>query len=693
LSLDGRLDDEVYSTVPPISDFIQLEPMAGQPATEQTEAWIFFDDENFYVSARLWDSRPEQMVINEFRRDAQGIVDNESFAIVVDTFYDRRNGYGFQTNPLGALRDQTVTNEGTTNIDWNTVWDAHSSVFEGGWMTEMVIPFKSVRYEGSGPQVWSINLRRIVKWKNEISFNVPMPPVFGMGAIYRLSLAPSLVIETPPRSMNVELKPYGISSITTDRAAATPFSNDLKGDFGVDLKYGVTQGLTADLTYNTDFAQVEADEQQVNLTRFNLQFPEKREFFLEGVGIFSFGGVGLNAQGSATTAPILFFSRSIGVSRGRAVPIQAGGRLTGKAGKFTLGALNIQTSDSPTVGARETNFSVVRVKRDVLRRSYVGVIATRRAPAAGSPDQNVTLGLDAGFSFFRNVNFNTYYARTDTPGRTGDQSSYRAQFDYGSDRYGLQVDHVLVGESFNPEMGFLRRTNFRRNYAQARFSPRPRSSRVVRKYYAVGNIDYTTDAAGDRLETREIEGTFDIEFQSGDRLSLGHTRTYDFLPSSFAIATGVTIPVGGYHFSTSSAALTLVQKRRVGGSVNVATGSFYNGHRTDAGFSGTVQVRRGIAVQPRLSWNWVDLPYGRFTAKLVSTRTSVSFSTRMSVGALVQYNSSTNAFDVNVRYRWEYRPGSDFYVVYSEGRKTGLETLPALETRGLVVKLTRLLRF
>ena len=430
---------------PAISDFIQLEPRAGEPATEQTDVWIFFDDENFYVSARLWDSRPERIVANEFRRDAQGIVDNENFAVVLDTFFDRRNGYGFQTNPLGALRDQTITNEGNSNTDWNTVWDARSSLFANGWMTEMVIPFKSVRYAGSGPQVWSINLRRIVKWKNEISFNVPMPPVFGMGAIYKMSLAPTLMLETPPRSMNLELKPYAISSITTDRAATAPFSNDLDGDFGVDMKYGVTQGLTADLTYNTDFAQVEADEQQVNLTRFNLQFPEKREFFLEGVGIFNFGGVNLggggsNASGTPATAPILFYSRAIGVSRGRAVPIQGGGRLTGKAGKYTLGALNIQTSDSPAVGARETNFSVFRLKRDVLRRSYLGVIATRRAPATGSADQNVTMGLDAGFSFFKNVNVTSYYARTDTPGVSGDQSSYRAQFDYGDDRYGLQVD-------------------------------------------------------------------------------------------------------------------------------------------------------------------------------------------------------------------------------------------------------------
>ena len=303
-----------------------------------------------------------------------------------------------------------------------------------------------------------------------------------------------------------EIKPYVISDLTTDTTATPPTDSVLDGDAGFDVKYAVTQGLTADFTYNTDFAQVEVDEQQVTLTRFSLFFPEKREFFLEGQGIFDFGGgrgfsgrgPGLRVGGSgggASNTPILFFSRRIGLDEGVPVPIEAGGRLTGKVGAFSIGLLDIRTGGAAAAGARPTNFGVVRIKRDILRRSAIGVLATHRSVALSGEGSNQLYGVDGTFAFYDNLNLNTYLARTETPGLDGDDSSYRGQLDYSSDRYGVQVERLVVDEHFNPEVGFLRRTDFQRNFASARFSPRPASIASVRKLTWEGSFDYVTNGA------------------------------------------------------------------------------------------------------------------------------------------------------------------------------------------------------
>jgi hypothetical protein len=401
LKIDGQLDEEVYGNVAPAGGFIMQDPSEGAEATEQTDTWVFFDSTNLYIAARCWDDHPERWVTTELRRDNNNIIQNENLSVALDTFHDHRNGFFFQTTPLGALRDQAFTDEGNPNSNWNTIWQVKSGRFDGGWTVEMVIPFKSLRYRGSGPQTWGINFRRIVKWKNEVSFLTRVPRAYGRDGIFRPSVAGTLVeLETPAQSMNLELKPYAVSSLTTDHAAVAPFDNRFSRNAGFDFKYGLTRSLIADATVNTDFAQVEEDVQQINLTRFSLQFPEKRDFFLEGQGIFNFGG---NRGGGNSTndIPILFFSRRIGLSQGQSVPVIAGGRLAGTVGKFGVGALNIQTDDKPSAGAAATNFSVVRVKRDILRRSNIGLLATHRTPSANQQSANDAFGADANLAFFR----------------------------------------------------------------------------------------------------------------------------------------------------------------------------------------------------------------------------------------------------------------------------------------------------
>jgi hypothetical protein len=691
LRIDGRLDEEIYGTVAPAGGFIMQEPREGDEASEKTDVWVLFDGENLYIAARCWDDHPERWVVTELRRDNNNIIDNENFSVAFDTFHDRRNGFFFQTSPLGALRDQAFTDEGNPNSNWNTIWQVKSGRFEGGWTVEMAIPFKSLRYRGSGPQVWGINFRRMVKWKNETSFLTGVPLAYGHNGIFRPSTGGTLVgLETPAESMNLELKPYAVSSLTTDHAAAASYSNRFARNAGFDFKYGLTRSLIADATVNTDFAQVEEDLQQINLTRFSLQFPEKRDFFLEGQGIFNFGGT----RGNGNDVPILFFSRRIGLSQGQSVPVVAGGRLTGTVGKFGIGALNIQTDEKPAAGALATNFSVVRLKRDILRRSNIGLLATRRTPAAGRSGANDAVGADANLAFFKNLSIVGYYARTATPGTTGDQSSYRGRFDYAGDRYGLQLEHLLVGDRFTPDVGFLRRSDFRRSSVGARFSPRPKSNRLIRRLDWEAGYDYITDGRRTRVENRQASGTFQIDFHSSDQATLDYTHDFEYLARNFQIAPGVTLPIGGYDYDTVRLTYELGQQRRVSGRVSVATGTFYNGDKKEANFtSGRVALSPRLSIEPGLTMNWVDLPYGSFENRLMTARGIFTPSPRMLISSLTQYNASDHSVSSSVRLRWEYVPGSEFFVVYSDGRNTADALVPGLVNRTVALKLTRLLRF
>jgi len=338
-----------------------------------------------------------------------------------------------------------------------------------------------------------------------------------------------------------------------------------------------------------------------------------------------------------------------------------------------------------------TNFSVVRLRRDILRRSAIGFIGTQRSPRGAGQMDNQVIGVDAALAFFENLTINSYYARSRTPGRRGDESSYLGQFAYAGDRYGMNLEHLSVGDAFNPEIGFLRRDSFRRSYAQGRFSPRPRSG-PIRKVSMEGSIDYIADLNG-TLESREAQASARMEFNSGGFFSADYTRNYELIVAPFEIATGVVVTPGGYSFHGIQSQYNLGPQRKVTGRFNVAAGSFYGGTRSEVGYNGRVELSSQFSVEPRLSVNWVDLPGGEFTARLVGTRATYTLTTRMAASALVQYNSSNNTVSSNVRFRWEYRPGSDLFVVYSDGRETGGTRLAGLQSQSFVIKMTRLFRF
>ena len=700
LDLDGVLSEPSYETVEPISDLVQLEPNVGEPASERTEAWLFYDDTNLYVGARLWHSLPEsQWIVNEMRRDSFNLLRNESFAIMLDTFYDRRNGIVFRVNPLGGRMDGQVSNEREWNGDWNPIWDVRTGRFEGGWTLEAEIPFKSLRYR-PGEQLWSVQLNRTMQAHNEQAYLTRLDQGVSQAAIFQISGAGTLVgVEVPSTASRLfEVKPYVIGDVNTT-AGGGGNVNDLAGDVGLDVvKVGVTENLTADFTVNTDFAQVEADTQQVNLTRFSLFFPEKREFFLENQGVFGFGGTAQGPFGGSAETPILFYSRQIGLNRGSEVPITAGGRLTGRVGRFSLGLLNIHTGNEAASGAVDTNFTVARVKRDFLRRSSVGAIVTNRSALAGGPGENLVGGVDGTFAFYDNVLFNTYWAKSRTTGRQGKDTSYKAEFGYNGDRYGVTAEHLFIDERFSPGVGFIRRPDLKKSFGSVRFSPRPASIDWIRQFSFDASFGYFTDA-GDVLETRETAASAGATLENGDSANLFFTRTFDVLQNPFRIASDVTIPVGAYDFHNTQVSYQFGPQRRLAGRVSAEHGTFYGGTKTalsiGGGFQGgRIEISPQFSLEPGLSINRVELPQGNFTTQLITTRTTYTFSPTMFVSALVQYNSSNSAVSSNVRLRWEYQPGSELFVVFNEQRDTLTPgRFPELENRAFIVKFNRLFRF
>jgi len=714
LVIDGVLDEPLYDEVKPISDFIQTVPNEGELASERTEAWISYDDTNFYLSCKCYDSAPpEDWTANEYRRDTNQLRQNDMFGALLDTFHDRRNGFNFYTNPLGARADQVITNEGNPNADWNPVWFVRTGRFDGGWTVEMAIPFRSIRYVSGADQEWGIQLRRSIRRKNEWTHLTYVPAATGgVTSIFRASAAATLVdLDLPPAAKNIELKPYAISKLTTDKVRANPVSNDLTATAGIDAKYGINANLTADLTVNTDFAQVEVDEQQVNLTRFPVVFPEKRDFFLEGRGTFEFGRTsgqaGFSGQVNVNNqAPQLFFTRRIGLDNGREVSIIAGGRVTGTVGKYAVGVMNMETGYESPAGVPvqacappypsctpRTNFTVMRVRRDILRRSTIGAIFTNRSNAPIVDGANQAYGLDANFSFFQNVTANAYYGQSASANRDGDQGSFQGRFDYSGDRYGLRFDYVDVGANYYPEIGFVQRRGFGRAFASARFSPRMRNSKMVRRYLWELAPEYVINR-NEVVESSRTTARFLTEFQSSDQFTFDFMNNYELLERSFTVSPGVSIRPGEYPFNNATVTYAFGQQRRMSGTVALQAGQFYDGTLTSFTVSGArVAILKQLSVEPSLTLNHGALPAGQFDTTLIRARVDYAFTPLRFFSALVQFNSADQTFSSNVRFRWEYQPGSELFVVYTDERDTTVVGYPGLRNKAFVVKVNRLFHF
>ena len=700
VNIDGILDESIYESVEPISDFVQHLPVSGATASDNTEVWVFYNDQSIYVTAKVYESVPEdEWVANEMRRDVGRLRTNDSFSVMFDTFLDRRNGVAFLVSPIGGFSDFTINNEGMAtrpvNFDWNVVWNSRVGRFDGGWTVEMEIPFRSLRYEPSSEQVWGIQFRRVQIRLNEATYiteipisaaNIGPPMVAGM---WRISEAATLTdLEVPPRNLNLEIKPYGLGTVTTNRTANPPVNGQFANEAGVDVKFGITNNLTADFTYNTDFAQVEVDERQVNLTRFNLFFPEKREFFLEGAANFDF------TQPRNLDVPTMFFSRRIGLEKGQVVPIDVGARLTGKVGDFDIGALNIGTDGSDLSSVESTDFSVLRIKRDVLSRSRIGMIYTDRSKSLVGEGANTLYGVDGTFNFLDDIQISTFAAKSKSPGFSGNDESYMANFNYNGDRYGFRSGYLVVEDNFNPEVGFKRRNNFKQYEGNLRFSPRPASIESVRQLSFEAQTRSYWSATSGALETRRHELIFNTQFENGDQFRATTRDEFEMLTRGFQIAPKVSLLPGTYDFSSHEISYALGPQRNVSGRLSYRFGDFWSGTNSAIGISGgSIELSPQLSVEPSYSFNEVKLPEGNFRTELGRFRVTYTISPRMYFSGLVQYNSTQNSLSSNLRFRWQWSPGSELFIVYSDDRDTNPFDRPdsfELRNQGWAIKINKL---
>jgi hypothetical protein len=561
-----------------------------------------------------------------------------------------------------------------------------------------------------GATEWGVNFRRMVRWKNELTFLSSVPISWGRRGLSKVSSVGTLVgLESPSRLRNLDVKPYALGSSTTNNRATPALSNQGDFEFGVDAKWGITQSIVTDFTYNTDFAQVEDDEAQVNLTRFSVLFPEKRDFFLEGQDVFNFAGAGANQGGggqgptaipmgggsSNNVTPIVFFSRRIGLQSGLVVPILGGGRLLGRGNGFQVGALHMHTDDVEGTRVPATDFSVLRINKDILKRSRVGMIATRRSPGIAT-DENLAYGVDTTINPLEELAINGYWTansnETGASSSTNDRSSYRANLTWNADLTGLQVEHMFVGGEFNPEIGFLRRTAFRRSYGQARYSPRPKRWAAIRKLYYEGSYDYFEDVQG-RPESKEAMGAYRMELANGDQWAVEYSSNFESLSVPFLVTPGVTVPAGEYDFQQTKLLFTSSPQRPLSGTLTLNYGGFYSGTLKEITWRGRVEFGPRFYAEPTVSLNYFSTPFGDGDANIISSRLTYTLTPRMFASALVQYQSATDSVSTNARFRWEYQPGSELFVVYSDGRSTVAGGFPALDNRSFVVKVTKLFRF
>lgn len=680
--LDGVLDEQVWAEAVPFDGFIQQVPDTGAPASERTEVSILYTDTALYFGVRAAHRDPDTIIANELRYDQPRMQrQDDTVAIILDTFHDHRNGYLFMFNPLGTRSDWACTEEGRHwNRFWDPVWDVATKVTAAGWTAEVEIPFKSLRYRSGGGS-WGINVRRAILSRNEWVHVTPVSPAYAHPSqgIGQLSSAAVLVgLEGIAGGQRLEIKPYmsGDSSVQVDglervRSAIEP---------GVDIKYGLTPNLNLDLTYNTDFSQVEVDEQQINLTRFGLFFPEKRTFFQEGQGIFDFG------VGTGSYRVLPFFSRRIGLEDGVPVPIAGGARLTGKLGGYSIGVLGLRTATEAPYARND--FSVVRVKRDVLRRSSVGMLFTdRRASDTGTRSQ--VLGLDANMAFGARNKVDLFWVRS-TDGSVGESSSaYRAHLLLENDLWGLEADWMRVGEAFEPGAGFVQRRGMNRRFVKAQVSPRP-GQLGIRKVYLRTSLDYVEDLEGS-LETRTWDESLTVESDHDDSLTVGWRRSDEVLQRPFLVAGVLPVTAGSYRFDHSRLRLATSQSRNFFATLSLRGGGFFDGSRTDVGIDGSFKASRHLLVDAGYSNSSIRLPAGALDASLIRFRGTYAFNQRVWAAALVQWNSVSRELGVNVRLRYTYRPGSDIYVMFNE-RAISPESLWLLRERSLIVKWTYLLR-
>jgi hypothetical protein len=697
--IDGRLDDAVWRAATPFAGFVQRELREGDPVSERTEVRVVTDGEALYVGAWLLDREPQRIVSGEKIRDAS-LLNMDSFSIILDTYLDRQNGFVFATTPAGVEYDGQVAKEGEGgginvtgqtraqsgsmggfNINWDGSWTVATSVDEAGWYAEFRIPFSTLRYGKGETQTWGLNFARSIRRKNEEALWSFVPRQFNL---YRLSRAGTLSDIRVPVQRLATITPYVLGGAQRDFAVDRGARRT--SEFGADAKYGITPSLTLDLTYNTDFAQVEVDEQRTNLTRFSLFFPEKRPFFLENAGMFSAG---------TPQAVELFFTRRIGIDPvGNPVPIRAGGRLTGKAGDFTIGGLEIVT-DGLSGKQPANSYTVARVQRELPGRSRIGVLAVQRVAIDSSENRNGTFAVDGRVGFGEALTIDWWGAKTSTPGRTGDDLGYSVRGGYTTADYTNSVRVVQVGPDLNPEVGFLNRTGGYRLY-DVSFMRLVRRAEWPRFKQWNPHVGYTGYYGLDGFyqSGRVHVDLTEAELASGTRFGPEVNVYHEGLNAPFEISPGVVLPKGSYDYASPGLDWTFDPSAPFSFVLRGDFGPFYNGTRT--GGTITTTYRRGASLSTSLifEFNDVKLDQGNFTRRLIGTRFGYFFTPRIFAQSLVQYSNQARVWTANVRFGWLGTAGTGLFVVINDGEEAnGYLDWGRTQSRSVAVKFTRQLKY
>jgi len=684
-TLDGNvLDDSAWRAASAIRDFWQIRPDDGQPASQKTEVFVGYTGDTLYVGVICYDDEPGDIIVTDSRRDSS-LNESDSFQFILDGFYDRQNGLIFGTNPAGIQYDAQVTKEGTSsfgfgggefNLNWDTSWEVATSVTDVGWQAEFAIPFKSLRYRAGSIQSWGINFQRNIGRNNEVAFWAPLGRQYNLN---RVSDAGTINDLQPPLQKNLTLTPYSLGK----RREGNHIKSDTDYEFGFDLKYSLTPSLILDVTYNTDFAQVESDEFQVNLDRFSLFLPEQRPFFLENAGQFT---VGIPQQVE------LFFSRRIGIGEnGSQIPIEGGLRLTGKIGGNTnVGFLHMR-SEEVTGIAPENDYTVARVSHELGNRSSIGGIFVNRQGNGSingdkDDDYNRTYGLDGRWGIGNYGLISGFIARTDSPGLSGLDHAFRLRGDYNSETWSMQASYSQVGENFNPEVGFLSRKDYKQLalFGLRRIRPdnlwglqelRPHIS-----YRGYWNFDGFWETGFLHIDNH-------WEWKTGFEIHTGVNFLHEGVETPFDIVPGVTVSAGKYDDHEVALVFLTDQSAPLHFRLDSKFGGLFGGDRTQ--LIPTIGYRIGESFTSELSWihNDVELDTGDFRVGVGRLRLTYSFTPKISLQALVQYNERDDLLATNLRFAWLTSAGSGLYVVYNEVDNEGFGT----KRKEFIIKFSHIL--
>jgi hypothetical protein len=696
--IDGRVEEMVWLGTEPFSAFIQQEPNEGAAATERTEIRFLLDRENLYIGVICFDTDTAGILVSQSRRDAD--LDNtDSIQILLDTFNDGQNAFVFGTNPFGIEYDGQVMAEGQSgqggragfNVNWDADWTVRTQMTERGWEAEFAIPLKTLRYAPGQERTWGVNAMRNIRRKNEQVFLSPVPRGY---ELQRVSVAGKLNGLSLPARRDLKLLPYASGAVSDDQTLGTD-TVSRTGDVGLDVKWGVRADLTLDLTLNTDFAQVEADEQQINLTRFPLFFPEKRPFFLENAQLFELG---------QPRSIDLFFSRRIGLSaEGEPIDIVAGGRLSGKLAGYNVGLLNMQTDAAVHSRTGQTlapgnNFTVLRIQREMGRSNFGAMFVGRQGVGSRAPadDYNRAYGLDLAWQATTNGRYTAFLARTDSPAlKGGADYAGGTSYTYTNDLTTSGLGYTQVGERFNPEVGFLRRRAYRSVEARTNLRYQPKQWPWIRRIQPHANYTGYLDLQN-RLESSQAHWHFfDIQTLSGARFGYVIITGQDRPRVPFTIyqdvrGRQVVMPAGEYGWmwwefegnTNRSAPLSAALVHKIG--------RYYNGDYH--GWRVTVALRAGARLLSEAEWTHDDvrLPVGGFRNDLLPIKVSYAFTSLASLQGLLQYNKQASTFSSNIRLALLNRSGTGFFLVYNDRRDTSSFTPDELLGRSFIVKYTRL---